>query len=215
MVFFVLLLWYAGFTHEHSANDDMSAYSGGRAALEAADAPPTVLFFLMDDLGWNDIGYQSSDIALASPAMTAAARAGVTLAWYYTYPECTPSRSSLLTGQYASTVGMQHDCITTCDPFGVPSTFSLLPEVLKQQQPLYTTAMVGKWDLGLAPGDATTLVLDGVRVDVTVVGIYREASNLGRLLMGFFAHFGPTISLIVILNSSFPGCCGGIDGSHP
>jgi arylsulfatase A-like enzyme len=148
MVFFVLLLWYAGFTHEHSANDDMSAYSGGRAALEAADAPPTVLFFLMDDLGWNDIGYQSSDIALASPAMTAAARAGVTLAWYYTYPECTPSRSSLLTGQYASTVGMQHDCITTCDPFGVPSTFSLLPEVLKQQQPLYTTAMVGKWDLG-------------------------------------------------------------------
>lgn len=148
MALLVLLLWDAGFALERAISDDAYAYSGGRAAVEAADAPPTIVFFLVDDLGWNDIGYESSDIALASPAMTAAAKIGVTLARYYTYAECTPSRSSLLTGQYASTVGMQHDCITTCDPFGVPSTFALLPEVLKQQQPLYSTAMVGKWDVG-------------------------------------------------------------------
>ncbi len=39
-------------------------------------------------------------------------------------------------------------------------------------------------DQDLAPGAATTLVIDGVDVEVTVVGIYREASNLGQLLMG-------------------------------
>ena len=39
-------------------------------------------------------------------------------------------------------------------------------------------------DQGLTPGDAATLVVDGVAVEVTVVGIYREASNLGQLLMG-------------------------------
>jgi arylsulfatase A-like enzyme len=144
----VVLLWDAGFALARVRSDDAYAYSGGRASTEAADAPPTIVFFVVDDLGWNDIGYQSSDLSLASPAMTAAASVGVTFARYYTYAECTPARSSLLTGQYASTVGMQHDCITTCDPFGVPSKFALLPAVLKQQQPLYSAAMVGKWDVG-------------------------------------------------------------------
>ena len=44
-------------------------------------------------------------------------------------------------------------------------------------------------DQDLTPGDATTLVVDGVDVEVTVVGIYREASNLGQLLMGDAASF--------------------------
>jgi len=34
------------------------------------------------------------------------------------YCQCTPTRSSLLTGYYSSSIGMQHDCITSSDPFG-------------------------------------------------------------------------------------------------
>jgi putative ABC transport system permease protein len=39
-------------------------------------------------------------------------------------------------------------------------------------------------DHELVPGDSTTLVIDGDHVEVAVVGIYRESSNLGQLLMG-------------------------------
>ena len=132
----LMVLWDVGFLEEE-------VVFGG-----ATVSAPTIVFFLVDDMGFNDIAWNpSTDIPLASSAMVEAAYNGIVLDSYYSYMECTPSRSALLTGMYATTLGMMHDCITTCDPFGVPTSYALLPEALKEAAD-YTTAMVGKWDVG-------------------------------------------------------------------
>ena len=70
-----------------------AAFGGATAA-----GPPTIVFFLIDDMGFNDIATNpATGIPLASPAMTKAARGGVILDAYYSYSECTPSRSSRAT----------------------------------------------------------------------------------------------------------------------
>lgn len=115
--------------------------------IRSSIPPKNIVFFLVDDLGYNDIGYNSFDIAAASPYMTKAAQEGIIFTNYYTYSQCTPTRASLLTGMYSSSIGMQHDCITSCDPFGVPLSNILLPAFLKMNNQ-YVTAMVGKWDIG-------------------------------------------------------------------
>mmetsp|Transcript_32043 Transcript_32043/g.41194 ORF Transcript_32043/g.41194 Transcript_32043/m.41194 type:complete len:624 (+) Transcript_32043:56-1927(+) len=133
VVVLLLILWDVGFQSKKEEKEK--------------SARTNIIFFLIDDLGYNDIGYTSSDISNASPTMTSYAQDGVILTSYYTYAQCTPSRSSLFTGMYASSIGLQHDCLQPVSNFGVPLSYSLLPQVLNSISD-YKTAMVGKWDLG-------------------------------------------------------------------
>lgn len=59
---------------------------------------------------------------------------------------CTPARSSLLTGKYASSVGMQHSSISNYEPWGMSLGEKLWPEYMKDAG--YVTHMIGKWDVG-------------------------------------------------------------------
>ena len=71
--------------------------------------PPHILFVLVDDMGWNDIGYQSTDLGHATPTLDRFAADGVKLDWYYTMPSCTPARASVMTGKLAAKAGMGYD----------------------------------------------------------------------------------------------------------
>lgn len=59
---------------------------------------PNIVFVLVDDLGWDDIGYHNPDII--SPNLNKLANNGIKLDNYYVQPTCTPSRSQLLTGRH-------------------------------------------------------------------------------------------------------------------
>jgi len=107
---------------------------------------PHIVLMLLDDAGWNDIGYNSYDMPRSSPVMDGLATEGVKLDNYYSQPQCTPTRASLMTGNYPISIGMQHDCITPGSPWGLPLEYAIMPEML--QQAGYRTHMVGKWDLG-------------------------------------------------------------------
>lgn len=52
-----------------------------RGSISGAGAAPAsrpnVFFIMIDDLGWNDIGYQSSDLAGITPNLDKLAAAGV------------------------------------------------------------------------------------------------------------------------------------------
>ena len=62
-------------------------------------APPNVLIFLVDDLGYGDLGYTGHP-TISSPNIDRLARDGLVLTEFYAAsPVCTPSRASLLTGQ--------------------------------------------------------------------------------------------------------------------
>jgi len=87
---------------------------------------PNIFLFLMDDLGWNDLGYQSSDLQSFSPVMTELAENGIKLSKHYSMPICTPARASLLTGKHPVQLGMQHWQIMPTQPWGVDSCLILI-----------------------------------------------------------------------------------------
>ena len=64
--------------------------------------PPHVVFVLMDDYGYNDVGYHAKDhdSAIRTPTLDKLAQDGVKLENYYVQPSCTPTRSQLMTGRY-------------------------------------------------------------------------------------------------------------------
>ena len=64
----------------------------------AQNSQPNIILIMVDDFGWNDIGYHGSEIM--TPHLDQLAAEGVKLENYYVQPVCTPSRTQLLTGRY-------------------------------------------------------------------------------------------------------------------
>lgn len=59
--------------------------------------PPHIVFVMVDDQGYSDVGYHGSDIH--TPVLDQLAAEGVKLENYYVQPICSPSRSQLMTGR--------------------------------------------------------------------------------------------------------------------
>ena len=69
-------------------------------ALAAAERPPNIVFFLVDDLGWSDIGVFGSTF-YETPNIDGLAEQGVRFVNAYAASHvCSPTRASLLTGKY-------------------------------------------------------------------------------------------------------------------
>ena len=92
------------------------------ADLAGAESPrPNVLILLADDTGWNDVGYNGSEIR--TPHIDRLASEGVRLDQYYVYPTCSPSRVALLSGRPPSRWGI-------LGPIAGKSTLALPPETV-------------------------------------------------------------------------------------
>lgn len=119
--------------------------------LAMAAAQPNIVLILLDNTGWGDFGpYGGGELRGApSPSIDQLAEEGLTLTNFNTEPQCTPSRSALMTGRFAIRSGTQSV------PIGVPY-YGLVPweetiaERLKSVG--YSTAIFGKWHLGKTQG---------------------------------------------------------------
>lgn len=65
--------------------------------LDKSASQPHIIFIMVDDQGFRDVGYHGSEIK--TPAIDRLAATGVKLENYYVQPLCSPSRSQLMTGR--------------------------------------------------------------------------------------------------------------------
>ena len=65
---------------------------------------PNIIFILVDDMGWSDIGCYGSEIK--TPHIDKLANEGLRLTQMHNTSKCFPSRACLLTGVYAQQCGM-------------------------------------------------------------------------------------------------------------
>ena len=117
---------------------------------------PNVIFILVDDLGWNDLGYTGSNF-YESPNIDALSEDSYEfLTAYAASSVCSPTRASIMTGKHPARVNIT-DWIPGVDPKNRPllgpTDFHQLPleettiaEKLKANG--YKTFYSGKWHLG-------------------------------------------------------------------
>ena len=110
-------------------------------------APPNIIFMLVDDLGYGDIGPFGS-VTNRTPALDRMAREGMRLTSFYAAPVCTPSRAQVLTGCYAKRVSLPNVIFPAC-PTGINPEEHTVAELLKAQG--YATMCIGKWHVGDQP----------------------------------------------------------------
>lgn len=117
-------------------------------AAAAPRRPPNIIILYADDLGYGDTGAYGAK-RIATPNVDALARRGLRFTdGYATAATCTPSRYSLLTGEYgfrSNAEILPGDAPALIRP-GQPT----IATVLKSRG--YATAVVGKWHLGLGTG---------------------------------------------------------------
>eukprot|EP00041_Stephanoeca_diplocostata_P011247 m.182865 g.182865 ORF g.182865 m.182865 type:complete len:715 (+) comp18473_c0_seq2:123-2267(+) len=120
------------------------------ARVDASDAPPSVIMAVVDDLGWNDVGWHDEFHQIKTPKLDQLVREeSILLTNYYVYRFCSPSRSTFMTGRYPWHIGQQTQMNLNPTPgiaCGINLKYDFLPKVLKQKG--YATWALGKWHLG-------------------------------------------------------------------
>lgn len=120
-------------------------------------AAPDIIFILLDDLGYGDLGFTGSK-AIRTPAIDQLAGGGVVLENFYSPAQvCSPARAGYLTGRLPPRAGLPDVVFPTSSatslanilpgkPVRIPAEEITLADVLGATG--YRTAMVGKWHLG-------------------------------------------------------------------
>lgn len=118
-------------------------------AQQKKEQKPNILIILTDDQGYHDVSYYGTS-DLLTPNIDNLCKAGMRFDNFHANsPVCSPSRASLMSGQYPEKVGVPGLVRSKPqDNFGfLKADAILLPKLLKQVH--YNTAVIGKWNLGL------------------------------------------------------------------
>ncbi|MHA2323899.1 MAG: sulfatase, partial [Promethearchaeota archaeon] len=115
---------------------------------------PNIIFILIDDMGWKDLGCYGSSF-YETPNIDILAKEGMSFTnAYATCPVCSPTRASILTGKYPARLGLTNwiggrakgKLLSAPYIDHLPLSENSIAKVLKENG--YNTWHVGKWHLG-------------------------------------------------------------------
>ena len=123
---------------------------------------PHVVFMLVDDWGWTDVGYhqttQTQDIVTLN--IDSLVEVGLQLDQHYVYNYCSPLRAALLSGRlpiHVNDIDSSQSCYNLDDSVsgysGIPRNMTVISAKMKEAG--YATHQVGKRDACMATPDHT------------------------------------------------------------
>jgi arylsulfatase A-like enzyme len=169
-------------------------FAAGQEARSVPDRP-NIVFILIDDLGWSDLGCSGSRY-YETPNIDRLAGQGMRFTdAYAAAPVCSPTRASILTGKYPARLHLTEVIGAVERPrpsqrlLGakgrgfLPVEEISLPKALKPRG--YVSACIGKWHLG---GEGTLPENHGFDVNL-------GATEAGTAPGGYFKFHTPTLTL--------------------
>jgi arylsulfatase A-like enzyme len=115
--------------------------------LEAEESPPNIVIIMVDDLGKEWISHYGAD-DITTPNIDALAESGITFNNVYSMPQCTPTRVTLLTGQYPFRHGWVNHWDVPRWGGGAHFDETINPSIGKEMKKAgYSTCIAGKWQI--------------------------------------------------------------------
>ncbi|MFC1758975.1 sulfatase-like hydrolase/transferase [Planctomycetota bacterium] len=165
--------------------------------LHADSRHPNILLILADDLGYGDIGCYNAESKIPTPNVDRLADAGMRFTDAHSPATvCSPTRYSILTGRMAFRTGMKGVFVGARGPCLIEESRLTLPGMLGENG--YSTALVGKWHIGMTFMDTKgNRITDGGMKGVEQIDYSRSIPD-GPIHRGFGSFFGTA-------------CCPGTD----
>jgi len=172
------------------------AFTGSQALPGLAESiataggkKPNFVFFLVDDLGYSELGCYGNTFN-ETPNLDRLARQGMRFTdAYAAAPVCSPYRAALMTGQWPARIGIT-DYLRPNDPKHLAPETTTIAEVFKSAG--YATGMIGKWHLtGYAYHGAVEVRPTDQGFDEAIVS---ERRGIGGGSYWHPYHFDPAIA---------------------
>jgi arylsulfatase A-like enzyme len=149
-----------------------AAGSGAGGTRQGPRRQPNFVFFLIDDLGWKDLGCYGSTFD-ETPNIDRLAAQGMRFTnAYAACPVCSPTRASIMTGKYPARLGITDWIGASQKPTAyrdhLPLEEVTIAEALKEAE--YATGYVGKWHLATSGADRREYYPDRQGFDINIGG---------------------------------------------
>jgi len=141
-----------------------------------SDSSPNILLIIADDLGKDALsGFEEGSIKPSTPHMDGFRTSGLSFTNFWSYPTCSPTRASILTGKYGFRTGVKW----AGDELDLDET-SLQKYINDQTKNKYATAICGKWHLS---GSNTSINPEVFGIDYYAGLVRGEAQNYNNWLL--------------------------------
>ena len=154
------------------STDPDNSYDNSVDPVVTPENYPNILLIIADDMGKDaTFGFSEGNLKPQTPHINSIKNSGINFQNFWSYPTCSPTRASIITGKYGYRTGVKWAGDV------LPNTETSLQQYIKEETgSRYSSAVIGKWHLSGNSGS----------FDQSVFGIDYYAGLLGGGLQNYF-----------------------------